>query len=103
MTTAPASDQAAAAAPVLLHAGTYAVYRTPAGGMHVTYRRETALDESTGQHVPVDESDEHLPEMPPAIVAIMRKMAETGERPSPAAMLKVLMSGGLGGDGNAAE
>lgn len=97
-------------APVLLHSGTYAVYRTPAGGLHVTYRRESALDEDTGQWVAVDESDEHLPEMPPAIVAVLQKIAETGERPSPATLLKLLMGGDGpvaamfgGGGGGAAE
>jgi|SRR6202035_1302111 len=118
MTQAPAPGQASpngqlapapAGVPVLLHSGTYAVYRTPNGGMHVTYRRESALDEDTGAWVAVDESDEHLPEMPPAIVAVLRQMAETGERPNPATILKMLMSGGgplaglMGGGGDAAE
>lgn len=119
MTQAPAPDEASpngqlapapAGMPVLLHSGTYAVYRTPDGGMHVTYRRESALDENTGEWVAVDESDEHLPEMPPMIVGMLRKMAETGERPSPAAMLKMMMGGGGplagmfgGGDGDATE
>lgn len=96
MTQAPAPDQPAAAAPLLLHAGTYAVYRTPSGGMHVTYRRETALNEETGQLEAVDETDEHLPEMPAPVVGMLRKMARTGERPNPMTMLKMMMDGGNG-------
>ena len=78
-------------APQLLHSGTYAVYRTPAGGLHVVYRRTAGWDAEAGEVRQVDgAADEHLPELGPAVVAMFGDI-EAGKRPSPAAMLRAVM------------
>lgn len=90
MSEAPAET----AEPVLVHAGNYAMFRTPAGGLHITFCRTQQTDPQTGEIVPVDGAkDEHLPELPPAIIAMMDQFAAGGERPSPMAMMRALLSG----------
>lgn len=80
-----------AAGPQLIHAGTYALYRTPAGGLHVAFCRTSFTDPATGDIVTValaDQTDEHLPELPPVL---LQMMAAEGGPPSPMAMVKALM------------
>jgi hypothetical protein len=84
----------AAAGPVLVHSGQYALWRTPAGGLHISFRRLAAADEATGEVLVIEGApDEHLPEIPPIAVAMIEKMMTTGERPSPVAILKAMMAG----------
>lgn len=89
----------APARPVLLHAGTYALYRTPAGGLHVTFRRTSAPDDDGQLRLIEDAPDEHLPEMPPALVAMFEAQQE-GHQLSRMDMLRglaAMMGGRLGG------
>lgn len=75
--------------PQLLHAGTYALYRTPAGGLHVTFQRTSAPDE-TGQLRAIEGApDEHLPELPPALVALLEAQ-QGGQAMTKLDMLKAL-------------
>lgn len=75
--------------------GTFAVYLTPAGGLHVTYQRRTQTDDDTGVIEQVAEPyDEHLPEIPPAFVDMLAKAQVDGRPPSPMAILKAMMDGG---------
>jgi hypothetical protein len=93
MSEAPATE----AAPQLLHSGTYALYKTPAGGMHVVFCRHAAWDDETGTVRQIDgAADEHLPELSPAVVAMFDQI-QGGGRPSPAAMLRAIMGRNGGG------
>jgi len=94
----PDTEAPEAAAPVLLHAGTYALYRTAAGGLHVAFRRTMALDPEDDQVKAVTGApDEHLPDLPPVAVSMLERL-QAGERPSPMAMMKALMARGGNGD-----
>jgi hypothetical protein len=64
-------SEAQPAGPELLHAGIYALYRTPSGGLHLTYRPE-------GQ-----KADTHLPEVPPAAVAMLGQLMARPEGAPP--------------------
>jgi len=102
--TAPAPAPAPAK-PQLVHQGSYALYRTPAGGLHCVFRRHSYIDDGTGAYVEIpagEQEDAHLPELPPQLVRIMDEMERTGKRPNPMEVLRLLMGGGMGalnGDG----
>lgn len=94
--------------PVLLHGGSYQLYQTPSGGLHVSFRREYAPD-NNGANVVLDypvgpEGWEHLPfEIPGAVIAAAQQAQaefdKTGKPPGKMAMLKLMMGMGLGDDG----
>lgn len=67
--------------PELMSAGTYAVYKTPAGGWHVAF-----VPQDTGK-------TEHF-EIPPMAVQLFQAM-QRGEMPSPLAMMKKMVQGGF--------
>jgi hypothetical protein len=98
MSEAPVTEAAAAApAPQLLHSGTYALYKTPAGGLHIVFRRTAGWDDETGTVRPIEGAeDEHMPELGPGVVAMFDQI-QAGGRPSPMAMVKAVM--GMNGGG----
>lgn len=103
-TQAEAEQVSAPAVPVLLHGGTYQLYQTPSGGLHLSFRREYTLDDNGAiaglEYDPGPEGFEHLPfEIPAALIqAAGEAQAEfdrTGKPPSKMAMLKLMMGMGL--------
>ena len=112
MTDDAAAGQAVTAGPRLIHTGVYAIYETPAGGCHVTWRRSAAWDGETGQVRDVDgAADEHMPDIPPEALPLIDQFIRSGIPPailavlqgkaSPLAMLRQLAGGN--GDGQAAD
>lgn len=106
-TQAEAEQVTAPAVPVLLHGGTYQLYQTPSGGLHLSFRREYAPGENgaiTGLDYDTSPAGfEHLPfEIPAALIqAASQAQAEfdrTGKPPSKMAMLKLMMGMGLDGE-----
>lgn len=97
MTETTADIQQAPARPQFRFGGTYAVYLTPAGGLHISFRRGHVMNDDSGQieQVP-DAEDEHLPEIPAAFVNMLAKAMEDGKRPSPVEILRVLMANSNG-------
>lgn len=97
--------QEAPAVPVLLHGGSYQLYQTPSGGLHLSFRREYAPDEN-GANVALAfpegaEGWEHLPfEIPGAVIAAatqaQAEFDRTGKPPGRMQMLKLMMGMGLG-------
>jgi hypothetical protein len=98
--------------PRLIHTGTYALWRTPAGGVHVVYQRTAAADPETGEVRPVDGEDEHLPDIPPEALPLVDQFLAHGIPPgilaaaeamaagaSPVALLRQLAARNGGGDG----
>jgi hypothetical protein len=104
------------ARPELIHAGTYALYRTPAGAYHVVYKRTQSTDED-GQVLDIEGApDQHLrdlPErwanmigmildrdvpLPPVFAALL-----DGKMPSPMDMLRLRKAAedAVNGDGDA--
>ena len=83
-------------APRLLHAGTYALWETPAGGRHLVYQRTRATDPGTDDVRDVDSEDCHLPDFPPEALPLLSAFLEHG---IPPAVLTVMqgMAGGNGG------
>lgn len=57
------------AAPELLSSGTYATYRTPGGGLVISYR-------------PVDATEDQMLSLPPKIIALAERFA-AGDMPGP--------------------
>ena len=110
---APEADTAGPR-PVLIHTGTYALWRTPAGGVHVVYQRTAATDPDTGQVREIEgQADEHLPDIPPEALPLVDQFLAHGIPPgilaaaqamangaSPLALLRQLAGGD--GDGQAA-
>lgn len=98
----PGPVPARAAEPAVLHTGTYALFLTPAGGLHVTFRKAMEQD-AAGVLQPIAQPvDENLPEIPPAVFRLLAESAESGKRPSPMGLLRALMAAG-GGDVDQAE
>lgn len=91
------------AAPKLVHAGTYALYETPDGGRHLSYRRTASVDEEGQVREVVGAEDQHLPDIPPAALPLISAWLENGFPPAvlamldgklnPVAMLKAMRNG----------
>jgi hypothetical protein len=62
--------------------GTFAVFDTPSGGLHLAFRPDGAEEDT---HVPI-----------PAVAAELLRRAASGETIGPAALLKSLTLGKLG-------
>lgn len=68
------------AAPELVHAGRYALYATPGGGRHLSYRPDGI------------EQDIHIPDIPPEALGFVQHFLENG---LPPAVLALLQGGSL--------
>lgn len=78
-----------AAAPQLIHSGTYALWRTPTGGYHVVYQREQAADEN-GTILPVgDAPPQHLRELSEQAATMVARLLDR-DTPIPPMMQAVL-------------
>lgn len=89
MTQDAAASEATPAGPRLIHTGVYAIYETPAGGVHVTWRRSAAHDSETGQVREVEgAADEHMPDIPPEALPLIGQFISTGIPPAILAMLQ---------------
>lgn len=120
MTEDAAAQQAVTAGPRLIHTGTYAVYQTPAGGVHVVWRRTAAADPDRPGEVRRVEGadDEHMPDIPPEAIPLIERFLAVGipdnilavlqGKSSPIGLLRELVTLNGGGgqaddDGQAAD
>jgi hypothetical protein len=97
----------AAPGPELLHAGTYALYRTAAGGLHVTYTRTVATDDSGQQRAVEGAPAAHLPDIPPEAVPMLESFLANGFPPAvlsllagklnPASIMRAMRAAGSNG------
>jgi hypothetical protein len=79
--------------PYLVHSGSYALYRTPAGEFHLVYHRTASTDPDTGEVCPVDGAPEvHMRDLPER-AAMMISAVMDRESPLPP-MLESLIFGG---------
>ena len=65
------------AGPVPFLKGVFAIYNTPDGGVHISYRPDGA------------ETDEHI-QVPGLVMNLVKEMQETGKMPNPIAMFKLM-------------
>lgn len=107
-TAAPGAEPAGPG-PELIHTGTYALWRTPAGGVHVVYQRTAATDPATGQVRQVEDAgDEHLPDIPPEALPLVDQFLQHGIPPGILAAAQAMANGAsplallrqLAGDGD---
>lgn len=73
--------------PVLLHAGTYALYRAPGGGLHITFTRTVGTDPSGLQRAIDGAPAEHLPDIPAEAVPLLESFLSNGFPPAVLALL----------------
>jgi hypothetical protein len=103
--------QPAAPAATPLHTGSYVLFRTPTGGLHVTFKRTHDWDaELAAWQANVEPPDTHLPDIPAEALPLIESWLENGFPPAVLAMLggKVsplkmmgMLKGALGnGDGS---
>jgi hypothetical protein len=110
-TTGPGAAEAAA--PLLLHAGTYALYSTPDGGLHITFTRTVATGPDGQQRAVEGAPDEHLPDIPREAVPMLESWLRHGFPPAvlrllagdlnPLAIVKALRAAGSNGAGGDAD
>lgn len=83
------AGQAVTTGPKLLHTGTYALYETPAGGVHVVWRRTAAADPGSGELREVEGApDEHMPDIPPEALPLVGQFMQHGIPPAILAILQ---------------
>lgn len=86
--------------PVLIHGGIYELWRTPGGGLRVRFLRQRGTHPDTGEVTGIEDAEpEWLPEMPGQVVDLLDRMSATGERPSPAALMRTMLGAMGGGNG----
>jgi hypothetical protein len=64
--------------PRLVHAGTYALYETPDGGRHLTYRPTTQTAPDGHLVEAADAEDQHLPDIPPEALPLIDQVLTNG-------------------------
>lgn len=77
---------------MLIHAGTYALYQTPGGGYHLSYRRELSTDDD-GRQVPVVNSpDVHCRDLSARAAEIFAQVLDRDQPVPP--MIAAFLDGG---------